>query len=402
MTSIVFQQPILARHSNEATLMPFTEFTRSSPAIMQLVLDGKQVPGCLAFDKQGFLRTVAIVEFVHLNNSLAHVVVNLSDEELCLGKLDDSITKHFLCLRPRTDVPPAAVKGEVVNDTVRGQIMQGQAHVMLHALSMIYPIKGGKKWIDGHASDTEVQDDVLREYGAEALQWVQAGVHAIEHADDIAAVYHAALRTPGALEACLGPDFPKLRIHGGNPMVDMIPITSSTHPDETAKGKTTLGPYKLPPAPAKAPAAEGGLTADLLTRICTSKEERMSESQMKDGEATASGVFIGGTIDLATGKISVLALPKPTDAYEKCCKATSSKLERGMKIKRMLDTNNKARPPGSIHATCRQMPDADIELAKGFVSGSWAKAVMTTFVGKKTNCVSWDREEPTRLLLEAP
>ena len=104
--------------------------------------------------------------------------------------------------------------------------------------------------------------------------------------------------------------------------------------------------------------AQGGLSLEGIgNEIATalaSKEDRRQIEQSSSGDANNRGVLMAGVYDKKTGDIESLAFAEATEALKLAQKKTTVG-ERAFCIKRILDTNNKKRPPNSTRALFRAL-----------------------------------------------
>ena len=117
-----------------------------------------------------------------------------------------------------------------------------------------------------------------------------------------------------------------------------------------------MGPYQeiVALAAAPAPAAVNGFNHQALAVALQTNGDRKEATMLQTGKARMSGLHIGGVIDMKTGNIATLFLPQLTAAHEEYCSKTT-KEEKGAAMKRLLDSNNKARPVGDPIISHRDM-----------------------------------------------
>ena len=333
----------------------------------------------------GYLRMGAAPQLNKADNGrIVDVRVNLSNSEFLPGKFPATILKHFIGMAPRAQVPSAASYDEKLTPTILDRAMRG-SNVTMYALPLAVPIGYGKKWIEGFASDPEVQDQVEEEYGTEYKEWVRAVVSALDHQAEIAAVYKRVMDAE-ALSVHLGDKVTEADLHLDLPTVNISFFTRTLHPEDYEERRQLLGPYETAPDAAAPAAAASGTNlsetaVNKLATAMTTKEDRREAEKLKDGIVSTKAFFIAGVLDVKEGEITSLALPTITEAYKGALKQGTIQ-ERARRLKRMLDTNNRARPAGSTSAIFRDMAAHDPTLVKVLVTGEFAQAPITDINAK--------------------
>lgn len=164
-------------------------------------------------------------------------------------------------------------------------------------------------------------------------------------------------------------------LHLGEPLMHLVPMTRTSHPEEYRAYRAKLGPYGVAPAPPvhHAPAAGGvgGIDASALAEAMLSQAEKEERKKLAEGSIMLRGINVGGTIDEATGVVSDTALPRETEAFKDVCKSTSAS-EMTAALKRILDTNNQERVAGNVNATHRDMRDMDRLAVANLATGNWS------------------------------
>ena len=136
-------------------------------------------------------------------------------------------------------------------------------------------------------------------------------------------------------------------------------ITCTTKSDSFAVRYQMMGPYEeiVVPVLAHAPPANT-FTPDALAAALQSNCDRREGEQLETGQAKMSSLFIDGVMDIKTGNITTLALPRLTIGHDECC-AKTTKEDKDTAMKRMLDLNNKSRPAGNSIVTYCDMEHHD-------------------------------------------
>ena len=161
-------------------------FGESAPEVQELYLESTKTVALLIVDMDGYLRMAAAPQLKKGEDGrIVDVRVNLGNTEFLPGKLPATVLKHFVGMAPRTQVPSAASYDKKLTTAILDGAMRGP-NVTMYALPVAVPVGYGKRWIEGFASDQEVQDQVEEEYGPEYKAWVRAVVSALNNQTHIA------------------------------------------------------------------------------------------------------------------------------------------------------------------------------------------------------------------------
>ena len=379
-----FNVAILSRQQAQ-TPHSIKAFGEASPDVKELYLESTKTAGLFIVDADGYLRIAAAPEPKKAaNGCIIDLRVNFSNDEFLPGKLPAMALKHFVGMAPRAQVPSAASYHRKLSTAILDRAMSG-ASVTMYALPVAVPIGYGKKWIEGIASDPGVQDEVEEEYGPEYKEWVRAVVSALDNQAAIADVYKR-VKDAGAFAEHLGDKVTEDQLHLDEPAVAISVFTRTLQPDDYEERRQLLGPYgadasAAAPAPAVSTTSLSEAAVTKLATAMTTKDDRREAEKLHDGLVSTKAFFIAGTIDVKEGEIAALAIATMTEAFKGALsKATIT--ERARKLKRMLDTNNRARPQGSTSAIFRDMANHDPNLVKVLVTGEFAQSPMTDINAK--------------------
>ena len=171
-----------------------------------------------------------------------------------------------------------------------------------------------KPWIEGLASDTQVQDEFAVHYGSEIKEFLQSAVACAEKTEAIGTLYNKVI-TAGALDTHLSRKHDTFTIMQGAPMIDVVPITATSHTDAVVKLRARCIPFKTATAAtaATAPTTTGGsttqFTADAFATALASKEDRKEREKMQTGHDKLMAMFVAGVIDdVEKGTLTSVAL----------------------------------------------------------------------------------------------
>ena len=373
----------LARRSATSLLVSPKDFNESSPAVKKLYVTSVHTAAVAVVDEDGHVRMGAAPEFVEEDGTFTHALYNVSDTHLMTARSETPYSKQFVSIAERERVTASAIKGTMdLPTTAIGGDMTGR-HLRFFFHPKHFLIGYGKEWIEGNCKDQEVQDLFEQHYGAAAKEWIVAVAHAMDNQVAIANIYARVKANGTELQTLVGNDvlFEKLDIDLA-PTVALRMATPTIYPEDYLSRQQSMGPYVQPPAAAAAiDRAPPALTAVALAEAFTSKEEKKSKREMKDGELSNHGVYMAGEINVKTGVITNLAFATPTAAYQKAC-ALPSKEEKTRELGRMLNSNNVDRPANSIRATQRNMKKHDDNLVSNLASGNWSTQATTVINGK--------------------
>ncbi len=377
-----FAVPLLSRQKAQPSHSVET-FSRAALDVKELYLESTKTSSLLIVDTDGYLRMAAVPQIIKAGDgTIAEIRVNLSDTEFIPGKLPPTVLKHFVGMAPKASVPAASHRDKKLTTALLDGAMAGTS-VTLFALPIAVPIRYGAAWIEGFANDPGVQDQLEHEYGSHYKAWAKAVVSALDNQEAIAGVFQR-VKDAGALATHLGSEIEEAEIHLGDPSVPISVLTKTLHPQTFEERRQFLGPYKTAAVTPPTAPAGGTLTqtaVDKLATAMTTKEDRREAEKLRDGLVSTKAVFMAGVLDKKKGEITSLAIPTTTQAFTQALKQTTI-AERARKLKRMLDTNNRARPAGSTNAVFRDMANHDINLVKVLVTGDFSQVPIADISAK--------------------
>jgi len=349
--------------------------------------------GIMFLDSEAYFRSALRPTLLYEADdaTVSHLEVNMSDEEFQPAKLPAKVLQHGIGMCPLGAAPawatavgtvkiPAAI---ITGKPWDGATLADTAEYVLYALTLGVSFGYGKAHVEGLASDREIQDWVASEYGETFSEWMKAMVSAADNHATIQQVLHAIGLADGVtLKTFMGdgPEFDALDLIGRQlyPCCQVTPLNQVAHPARLTARRAICGPYEVVEAPAPVlatAAATGSATSiDDLVVALSSKEDKRDQDRLKLGLSRTNGVFIGGLADMKTGIIASLSLPVPTAGFLECC-AKKTKEEKVISFGQLLNSNNKARPPGDQRSFFRDMGLHDEVMLKNFVSGNYAQEV---------------------------
>lgn len=389
MATNEFKTPLLERNKGEGPTMSYHEYARSPARIKELALESKATSGVFIADSTGLIRLLSGISLKrNANREYDHAWVNISNTDFAPAMAGKPLLKTFLDMKPHADLPEGAMTGTPVPADILAGAMQGE-NVHLFGMSMSHPAEGEKSWIEGHSTDAATLDALEADYGAAAKGWAQSIAHAHQYRGAISAVYRRLVEAQGnALQEALGRHYSIMDLHLDEPLMHLVPMTKTSHPEDYRAYRAKLGPYGVAPAPPvhHAPVAGGGggIDASALAEAMLSQAEKEERKKLAEGSIMLRGVNVGGTIDEATGVVSDVALPTETEAFKDVCKSTSAS-EMTAALKRILDTINRERVAGNVNATHRDMRDMDRLAVANLATGNWSATPITRSKNSKAN-----------------
>ena len=260
----------------------------------------------------------------------------------------------------------------------------------LFAAPFWVPLPPDREWVEGPATRPDVQEAVESQYGLSTRQFVELAVLNAGRSTAVRNVFNRVNVDLDVLREALGAEhFDAVDIHYGPPTLPIMPLSEAIAPDDFAERRNRLGPYITGAARESTENTSGqnrlsleGIGTEIATALA-SKEDRRQVEQLSAGDVNNRGVFMAGTYNEKTGEIESLALADPTEAMLLAQKKTTVG-ERAACIKRVLDTNNKARPANSTRALFRNMTNHDIVLANAVARGLWSTVPREAMDGKHT------------------
>ena len=350
--------------------------------------------GIMILDSEGFLRSaLKPTLYTNADQSIGHVEVNMSNLEFEPAKLPRKLLQHGIAMGPMGSTPgwaTAVGTTKIPANIISGKPWDGgtladTAEYVLFAYPLGVSIGPGKEHVEGRASSRETQDWVESEYNVQTKEWVMTMVSVTDNFATIQQVLHA---IDGLAASTLkeymggGAEFDNLDLIGRNqfPTCQITPMNQVAHAESLTKRRLLCGPYKEldVPAPAtvhaRVPVAGGGASIEDLVTALSTKDDKREQEKLKLGLARTNGVNMGGVGDMKTGAITTLAIPVPTAGYIECC-GKKTKEEKIISYGQLLNSNNKARPPGDQRSLFRDMELHDDVLLKNAVAGNYSQKV---------------------------
>ena len=356
------------------------------------MLDSNRVALTLTVDQLLNARMLAAPETIKVNGATDCYLTNACNDSLSVVRVESHAINHWVGVAPRATLEETdwAIYGRTLTpEEVGGAVADQDA--TLFAAPFWVPLPPSRPWIEGLASQQNIQQEIEQHYGVAARQFLQLAVLTAERTDAVRAIFDRLNVDLDVLMEALGEHFGVLDFHFGPPTLSMMPLSASIAPDHFTSRRNRLGPYitvgangdeTADDAPAQGGLSLEGIGNEIATALA-SKEDRRQIEQLSSGDVNNRGVLMAGAYNKKTGDIETLAFAEATEALKLAQKKTTVG-ERAFCIKRILDTNNKKRPPNSTRALFRNMGNHDIVFATAITKGLWATQARETMDGMHT------------------
>ena len=180
-----FTKTLLSRQKPPGEKFPVGDFDKASEGMKVLMMENHNTSAIIFVDRLGWARMGAAIIILRADGTPTYTLTNLSNTELVPALVGKEIFQMHVGVAERRAVPKHAIKGTPLPaELLEGQTQWTGTNNYIYLEANCYIVPGGKDtlpWIEGLASDPQVQACFETHFGEGAGAFLKSVLEAAEH-----------------------------------------------------------------------------------------------------------------------------------------------------------------------------------------------------------------------------